>query len=191
MRNVSGRKTFLTVLVSQKEINKCSNRRMQEALQNAGTGSRGSEESSDRAGLGCIWVTHRKVWAEEMDHIQMHELIQAANDKMPFHKVFGSYTGGDPESKFGNKLAAYSQSAWVLDEGSWLCLCEKSPRTQVLPIMKREFVLQHVTQWGENCQRGLSGTDRMWWVNTKNSRLYQHLHLGKSILERPQNICES
>lgn len=131
MRNVSGKKTFLTVSVSQKEINRCSNRRMQEALQNACTGSRGSEESSGRAGLSCIWVTHRKIWgfAEVMDHIQMCKLIKAPNDKMSFHKVFGSSTGGDTESKFGNKLAAQSKSGWVLDEGSCLCLCEKSPRT--------------------------------------------------------------
>lgn len=113
MRNVSGKKTFLTVLVSQKEISRCNNRRALEALQNASTGSRGSEESSDRAGvLSCIWVTHRKVWgfAEVMDHVQMNKLIQGANDKMSFHKVFESYTGGDPENKFGSKLAAHPRS---------------------------------------------------------------------------------
>lgn len=71
--------------------------RMQEVLQNPCTGNRGSE-SRDREDLSCIWVIHRKVWgfAEVMDHIDMYKLIEAANDKMSFHKVFGSYRGGNP-----------------------------------------------------------------------------------------------
>lgn len=40
----------------------------------------------------------------------MYKLMEAANGKMSFHKVFGSYTGGDPESKFGNRLGAHPQS---------------------------------------------------------------------------------
>lgn len=118
---------------------------------------------------------HRKVWgfAKVVDHIQMYKLIKAAGDKMSFHKVLGSSTGGDPESKFGNKVAAHPQSGWRFSVNV------KNLPEQMLPIMERESVLQHLTQCVENCQRGLSGTDHMWWVNTKNS-IYKHCHLFNS-----------
>lgn len=119
MTNVSGKKAFLTVLVSQEEINRCNNRRMQEALQNACAGIRRVWREQWHNSLSCIWLTHRKVrgFAEVPDQITI--IFRCMN--WPKHltrkglsiKFFSVLPMGMQKFKFGGKFAAlWMSSGW-------------------------------------------------------------------------------
>lgn len=136
--------------MSQEEINRCNDRRMQEALWKAGTGSRRVWREQWQSRLGCIWVTHRKVrgFAEVTDQIGIlfgcmiwSKHLMTKGLSIRFFRVVQM---GIQKHKFGDKLAALPQSRWRFCLA--LTVYVKNLPEQVLSIMKRQSVLQQLTQ---------------------------------------------